>query len=59
MVAIAVEGTSFSRNFGHQTAVSAGIHYSSGDCVVVMMLIFQDPPELIPDLVAKWQRGIR
>jgi dolichol-phosphate mannosyltransferase len=48
---------SFSRNFGHQTAVSAGIHYSSGDCVVVIDADLQDPPELIPDLVAKWQEG--
>ena len=48
---------SFSRNFGHQTAVSAGIHYSSGDCVVVIDADLQDPPELIPDLVANWQEG--
>ena len=48
---------SFSRNFGHQTAVSAGIFYSSGDCVVVIDADLQDPPELIPDLIAKWKEG--
>ena len=48
---------SFSRNFGHQTAVSAGIHYNSENCVVVIDADLQDPPELIPDLVAKWQEG--
>jgi polyisoprenyl-phosphate glycosyltransferase len=48
---------SFSRNFGHQTAVTAGMNYSSGQAVVVIDGDLQDPPELIPDLVARWRDG--
>jgi dolichol-phosphate mannosyltransferase len=47
----------FSRNFGHQVAVSAGFDYAKGDAVVVIDTDLQDPPELIPQLVAKWQEG--
>lgn len=47
----------FSRNFGHQTAVSAGIHYSRGDAVVVIDGDLQDPPEVIADLIATWRQG--
>jgi polyisoprenyl-phosphate glycosyltransferase len=47
----------FSRNFGHQIAVSAGLDHAAGDAVVVMDADLQDPPELIPDLVARWQEG--
>jgi glycosyltransferase involved in cell wall biosynthesis len=46
-----------SRNFGHQAALTAGLDASRGDAVVVMDADLQDPPELIPDLVAKWQEG--
>jgi glycosyltransferase involved in cell wall biosynthesis len=46
-----------SRNFGHQTALSAGIDHASGAAVVLMDGDLQDPPELIPDLVAKWREG--
>jgi polyisoprenyl-phosphate glycosyltransferase len=48
---------SFSRNFGHQAAISAGIDHAGGDAVVVMDGDLQDPPELIPDLSAKWREG--
>ncbi len=41
----------FSRNFGHQAAVTAGIQYSSGDLAVILDADLQDPPELIPDMV--------
>ena len=47
----------FSRNFGHQAAVSAGIHYSSGDAVVVMDSDLQDPPEQLHRFLAKWREG--
>ena len=47
----------FSRNFGHQTAVTAGLHYATGDAVVVMDSDLQDPPEIIPQFVQKWQEG--
>ena len=48
---------SFSRNFGHQKAVSAGLEHADGDAVVVMDADLQDPPEVVPDLLAKWSAG--
>ena len=50
---------SFSRNFGHQNALRAGLAYASGDCVVSMDGDLQHPPELIPKLVEKWQEGFK
>lgn len=47
----------FSRNFGHQSAVSAGIHYSQGDAVVVMDSDLQDPPEQLHRFLDKWREG--
>jgi glycosyltransferase involved in cell wall biosynthesis len=46
-----------SRNFGHQAAISAGLAHSDGDAVVCMDGDLQDPPELIPDLLARWREG--
>jgi polyisoprenyl-phosphate glycosyltransferase len=46
-----------SRNFGHQIAISAGLDYADGDAVVIMDGDLQDPPEVIPQLVEKWQAG--
>jgi polyisoprenyl-phosphate glycosyltransferase len=46
-----------SRNFGHQVAITAGMDAASGQAVVVMDADLQDPPELIPELVARWQEG--
>jgi len=43
----------FSRNFGHQKAVAAGIHYCRSDLAVIIDADLQDPPELIPELVSK------
>jgi len=48
---------SFSRNFGHQIAITAGIDYASGKAVIVMDADLQDPPEVIPRLVEKWREG--
>jgi len=48
---------SFSRNFGHQVAIKAGIDYAIGDAVIVIDADLQDPPEVIPELVAQWQEG--
>lgn len=48
---------SFSRNFGHQNAVTAGIFEATGDALVIIDADLQDPPELIPDFVAKWEEG--
>ena len=47
----------FSRNFGHQVALSAGLDAASGDAVVTMDGDLQHPPEVIPDLVARWRSG--
>jgi dolichol-phosphate mannosyltransferase len=47
----------FSRNFGHQAAVTAGIEHAAGAAVVVIDSDLQDPPEVIPDLVAQWRAG--
>jgi len=50
---------SFSRNFGHQLAVSAGIDMASGDAVVLIDSDLQDPPELIPAMINKWREGFQ
>ncbi len=47
----------FSRNFGHQIAITAGMDHARGDAVVVIDSDLQDPPEVIPDLIAKWREG--
>ena len=47
----------FSRNFGHQTAITAGMDYSSGQAVVVIDADLQDPPEVILEMIAKWKEG--
>ncbi len=48
---------SFSRNFGHQAAVTAGIKEVTGDAVVIIDADLQDPPELIPDMLKYWEEG--
>jgi len=47
----------FSRNFGHQIAVTAGLDYSRGEAIVIIDADLQDPPEVILDLITKWQEG--
>ncbi|MDP9176304.1 MAG: glycosyltransferase family 2 protein [Gemmatimonadota bacterium] len=47
----------FSRNFGHQAAVTAGVHLASGKCAIIIDADLQDPPELIDALLAKWREG--
>jgi len=47
----------FSRNFGHQLAITAGADYAQGKAVVVIDSDLQDPPEVIPQLIAKWREG--
>jgi glycosyltransferase involved in cell wall biosynthesis len=46
-----------SRNFGHQIAVTAGLEHAVGDAAVLIDADLQDPPELIPEMVAKWREG--
>jgi len=48
---------SFSRNFGHQIAISAGMKHATGDALIVMDGDLQDPPEVLPEFIAKWQEG--
>lgn len=53
----AIKLISFTRNFGHQNALSAGYQYVKGDCVVSIDADLQDPPELIDQMVNAWQKG--
>jgi dolichol-phosphate mannosyltransferase len=48
---------SFARNFGHQIAVTAGLNFAQGEAVIIMDADLQDPPELIFQMVEKWQEG--
>jgi dolichol-phosphate mannosyltransferase len=48
---------SFSRNFGHQTAVTAGLQHATGDAVVIMDADLQDPPQVIPEMLQQWLKG--
>ena len=48
---------SFSRNFGHQAAVTAGLKEVTGDAIVIIDADLQDPPELIPDMLKLWEQG--
>ncbi|RPJ07504.1 MAG: glycosyltransferase, partial [Spirochaetaceae bacterium] len=52
-----VKVLSFSRNFGHQAAVSAGIDFACGHAVIVIDADLQDPPDVIPVMIAKWKQG--
>ena len=45
------------RNFGHQAAATAGLDVATGDLVVLIDADLQDPPEVIPEMVARWQEG--
>ena len=47
----------FSRNFGKEIAMIAGLDYATGDCVIFIDADLQDPPELIPELVKYWEQG--
>ena len=52
-----VKVVSFSRNFGHQCAVTAGLKYVTGDAIVIIDSDLQDPPELIPEMLKLWEQG--
>jgi polyisoprenyl-phosphate glycosyltransferase len=47
----------FSRNFGHQTAITAGMDHAAGEAVIVIDADLQDPPDLIPEMISRWQEG--
>jgi polyisoprenyl-phosphate glycosyltransferase len=50
---------SLARNFGHQIAVTAGLHFVRGDVVVILDADLQDPPELIPEMILQWRSGFQ
>jgi len=54
-----VTAISLSRNFGHQVAVTAGLDAARGDAAVIIDDDLQDPPEVIPEMVAKWREGYK
>jgi dolichol-phosphate mannosyltransferase len=47
----------FSRNFGHQIAITAGMDYTEGEAIIVIDADLQDPPEVIPKMIEKWKEG--
>jgi len=49
----------FARNFGHQTAVTAGIDYARGEAIVLIDADLQDPPELILEMIERWKAGFQ
>ncbi len=52
-----VSGIRFARNFGHQAALTAGVDAATGRAVVIIDGDLQDPPEVIPEMVARWREG--
>ena len=52
-----VKGLSFSRNFGFQIAVTAGLKHATGHAVILTDADLQDPPEVIPQMITKWREG--
>jgi len=53
----AIQYLSFSRNFGHQVALKAGLDHSTADCTISLDADLQHPPEIIPKLIAHWENG--
>lgn len=54
-----VKLVSLSRNFGKEAALSAGLKYASGDAVIPMDVDLQDPPEVVPEMISKWEAGAK
>jgi polyisoprenyl-phosphate glycosyltransferase len=54
-----VRFVSFVRNFGHQVALRAGLRHARGSAVILMDCDFEHPPELVPELVARWREGAK
>jgi len=54
-----IKFVSFLRNFGHQKALTCGYNFAKGDCVITIDADLQDPPEVIGQMVKKWQNGAK
>jgi len=54
---LGVKFINLTRNFGQQAAITAGMDYSSGKAVITMDCDLQDPPELLPEMISKWEDG--
>ena len=54
-----IKTINFARNFGHQTAVTAGIDFAQGEAVVLIDADLQDPPELILEMIERWKAGFQ
>lgn len=54
-----VRGITFSRNFGHQMALTAGYDHAQGDAIISMDADLQDPPKLLFEMIQKWEQGAR
>ncbi len=52
-----IKALTFSRNFGHQIALSAGYDHATGDAIITMDADLQDPPDLIPSMLESWKNG--
>lgn len=52
-----IKTINFSRNFGHQIAITAGMDYATGDAIVVIDADLQDPPQVILEMIKKWKEG--
>ena len=52
-----VKMLALSRNFGHQTAITAGMDHAAGQAVVIIDADLQDPPEIIPEMIRRWKDG--
>jgi len=53
----AIKLLSFNRNFGHQVALACGYEHAKGDCVITIDADLQDPPKIIDEMIAEWQKG--
>jgi len=54
-----VRAVHLTRNFGHQAAITAGLTLATGQAVAIMDCDLQDPPEVLPDFIAKWKEGFQ
>jgi dolichol-phosphate mannosyltransferase len=56
---VGIFGIKLSRNFGHQNALMAGLHFASGDAVITMDADMQHPPSVLPSLISRWEQGYK